>query len=325
MKRSFLTRIFAYVLTSCCALCLFVGCNDVQPPDETSNKVDVGIFMGQSNMAGRGEARDSVVCVEGHGYEFRAVADSTKLYPVVEPFGATENNDMLADTGSNGDGKKSGSFVSAFVEGYYEQSKTPLVCVSASVGGTGIAKWAPDTDYFVESKRRLTAAVDYLLAHDYVVGNVFMVWCQGEADATRWQNGEVDYFVKLQAIVDGLGQLGNGYGVSNCFVITPSEYSKGYTDAVQSKINLVNDIIDYCADTTNNCVLVSMKFRNVPLVMRDDPHFHQGIYNVTGYDAGTHTAQYLASGNYPQCNSFVLGEDVALADKFGVALEFVSQ
>ena len=58
--------------------------------------MDVAIFMGQSNMAGRGEAIDSVVAEQGHGYEFRAVADPSKLYDVVEPFGATENNEALS-------------------------------------------------------------------------------------------------------------------------------------------------------------------------------------------------------------------------------------
>ena len=59
---------------------------------EEENYADVVIFMGQSNMAGRGEAKDSVVCEQGHGYEFRAVDDPTKLYDLKEPFGATENN-----------------------------------------------------------------------------------------------------------------------------------------------------------------------------------------------------------------------------------------
>ena len=48
-------------------------------------KVDLVMFMGQSNMAGRGVAAQSVVVAQGHGYEFRAISDPTKLYPVVEP------------------------------------------------------------------------------------------------------------------------------------------------------------------------------------------------------------------------------------------------
>ena len=333
MKKHNLTKNFAYVLLILCILTVFAtvcGCqNDTPPEPPTDGKtMDVAIFMGQSNMAGRGEAIDSVVAEQGHGYEFRAVADPSKLYDVVEPFGATENNEALADAGQNGDGKKKGSMVSAFVEGYYEQTNTPLVCVSASVGGTSIGKWIPnaeETDYFEESKRRLTAAVDYLLANEYTVRRVFMVWCQGEADATRWVKGEIDYFGRLQSIVDGLAELGNGYGVSNLFLVTPSEFSVGSEEANANKVKLVDDMIAYCERTDNNCVLASVKFRNVPLNMRDDPHFHQGIYNVTGYDAGKNVASYYATNKYPTCTEFVLGEDVTLAEKFGIAPQYTSK
>lgn len=334
MNQTFLKRIFAYVLAFCCAFSLFVlvGCDDVTPDTDNKDdkKVDVCIFMGQSNMAGRGEAQDSVVVGEGHGYEFRAVSDPSKLYPVQEPFGATENNEALQDVGQNGDGKKSGSLISAFVEGYYEQTKTPLVCVSASVGATSVMQWQPqgspyaDTNfaYFDEAKRRLIAAIDYLTANEYKVNRVFMAWCQGEKDANKYVNDGFEYFAAVQLMVDGLADLGNNYGVSNCFVITHSEYANNAINA--NKQTLANDMIAYCGQTTNNCVLVSVKFRNVPLNMRDDPHFHQGIYNVAGYDAGVNTAKYFASGKYPECKPFELGEDVTLADKFDISLAYTS-
>lgn len=330
-----LNKIFAYVLAFCCisALFLMVGCDNTEPnnpPQKDDKTVDVCIFMGQSNMAGRGEARDSIVVKDGHGYEFRAASDPTKLYSVTEPFGATENNDALADVGQNGDGKKTGSMVSAFVEGYYEQTKTPLVCVSASVGATSVRRWQPSDspylekgyDYFGESKRRLTAAIDFLLENDYKVGKVFMAWCQGEKDANAYVTEDFNYFAAVQLMVDGLAKLDNGYGVSNCFVIVHSEYADNKIN--ENKQILANDMIAYCAETTNNCVLASVKFRNVPENMRDDPHFHQGIYNVAGYDAGTNAAKYFATNKYPECKPFVMGEDVTLADKFDILLEYSS-
>lgn len=54
--------------------------------------VDLMVFMGQSNMAGRGEAEEAVQCPEEAGREFRAVSDPTRLYPVREPFGKEENH-----------------------------------------------------------------------------------------------------------------------------------------------------------------------------------------------------------------------------------------
>ena len=51
----------------------------------SSKTVDLIIFMGQSNMAGRGVAAEAPVVPEGHGYEFRAISDPTRLYPLAEP------------------------------------------------------------------------------------------------------------------------------------------------------------------------------------------------------------------------------------------------
>ena len=64
----------------------------------TQRKVDLFLFMGQSNMAGRGivnqtwtEAAPAVL--PGAGYEFRAVTDPTRLYEMSEPFGVNENRE----------------------------------------------------------------------------------------------------------------------------------------------------------------------------------------------------------------------------------------
>ena len=96
---------------------------------EDMGEVDLVMFMGQSNMAGRGEAADSVVCQSGHGYEFRAISDPAKLYDVREPFGVNENN---AASGVNELGSKSGSMVSALMEEYYSYTGVPMVGVSCS-------------------------------------------------------------------------------------------------------------------------------------------------------------------------------------------------
>lgn len=328
---SVLFRLSAMVLCLLSFVGILCACNpsDVpETPSDDKTKVDVAIFMGQSNMAGRGEAEDSIVCSEGHGYEFRAVADPSKLYPLEEPFGATENNDALADLHSaTGDGKKSGDMVAAFCEGYYEQTQTPLVCVSASVGGTSVLRWMPDREgetFFAESKRRLAACVDYLLANDYEIGNVFMVWCQGESDTTNWKNGKgtYDYFGNLKQVVDGMQQSDNGYGITKCFIVTPSEYSNGVLHDV--KHDLVNHIIEWTL-ADDDFVLASKKFRNVPSEMRADPHFHQGIYNVCGYDAGVNTAYYFKTGLQAECTEFIIGEDVTLAEKFGVSPQYTSK
>lgn len=46
--------------------------------------VDLVIFMGQSNMAGRGASAEAPLVPKGYGYEFRAVSDPSKLYDINE-------------------------------------------------------------------------------------------------------------------------------------------------------------------------------------------------------------------------------------------------
>ena len=77
---------------------------------------DLFLFMGQSNMAGRGITSEkwpqkAPVPDTEAGAEFRAVSDPSRLYPVREPFGAQENRTPGINDGS----MKTGSMVSAFV------------------------------------------------------------------------------------------------------------------------------------------------------------------------------------------------------------------
>ena len=79
------------------------------------------MFMGQSNMAGRGTAEQAPAVPDGTGYEYRAVTAPDCLFPLTEPFGKDENN----ITGVYEPGMKTGSMVSAFVNVYVEETKVP--------------------------------------------------------------------------------------------------------------------------------------------------------------------------------------------------------
>ena len=57
-----------------------------------ANRVDVVLFMGQSNMAGRGVADMAPRVQPGMGYEYRAITAPDRLVPLQEPFGKEENN-----------------------------------------------------------------------------------------------------------------------------------------------------------------------------------------------------------------------------------------
>ena len=88
--------------------------------------IDLAVFMGQSNMAGRGTAADAPVLMAGMGYEFRAVTAPDRLYALQEPFGKDENN----PDGVYEPGMKTGSMVSAFVKACVEITHVPIVGVN---------------------------------------------------------------------------------------------------------------------------------------------------------------------------------------------------
>lgn len=64
-----------------------------EPPGKT---IDLFLFMGQSNMAGRGivtseHPQGVPAVIEDAGYEYRAVSEPNRLCPITEPFGQNEN------------------------------------------------------------------------------------------------------------------------------------------------------------------------------------------------------------------------------------------
>ena len=147
--------------------------------EDLGESVDLVLFIGQSNMAGRGVASEATVVGEGHGFEFRAISDPTKLYPIEEPFGVNENN---PESGVN-ENKKTGSMVSAICESYYQTTGTPIVAVSCSQGGTGINFWDTNRPAYEDACERMLAAKEYLYGDDdYKLRNTFVVWLQGEHD-----------------------------------------------------------------------------------------------------------------------------------------------
>lgn len=107
-------------------------------PDTAKTEVDLMLFMGDLNMAGRGDRNEDIEVPEGHAYEFRAVSDPTKLYPMTAAFGALENREGGIDDGE----RRTGSLVPSFCEAYYTETKTPVVAVCAAVGGVGISGWS---------------------------------------------------------------------------------------------------------------------------------------------------------------------------------------
>ena len=272
-----------------------------------NKKVDLVMFMGQSNMAGRGVASESVVVKEGHGYEFRAISDPTKLYPVVEPFGINENNSNSGVV----DDRRTGSLVSAFIEEYYTYRKTPIVGVSCSKGGTATSFWLPGKKPLNDAIARHDSAKIWLEENGYIIEHDYMVWLQGEHDGYYGVSAE-QYAENLESIIE---DMINKTGIEFCAIIRigHTKHNPSVTpEIIKSQTNLCK--------TYDKAVMVSTMLAGCTNEMKDIWHFTQPVYNRVGADAGKHTAFYINNGVKPSMydpeydNYFPYGETIKMCN-----------
>ncbi|MDO5398119.1 MAG: sialate O-acetylesterase [bacterium] len=258
--------------------------------EETSKTVDLAIFMGQSNMAGRGEYEDAVSCPVGHGYEFRSVTEPDMLFNITGPFGKKENNDAVNDNSGQGVDRRSGDMVSSLMEGYYNQTGTPIVGVQCSRGGTNLGYWNSAVQR-AEAQSRLTAAKTYLEDNGYTINHIFMVWCQGEADADKLHSGSQSaegYKNSTLSVFNYMKEV----GVTDMFIVKTGHYNgsddaDGTHDAAYVSVNSAQEEL---AQENENIYTVG-SFLEYQSSMKDSYHFHQNAYNEVGTAAGTAIAE----------------------------------
>lgn len=257
-----------------------------------NNVVDLVIFMGQSNMAGRGvtsteHPEKAPTVPNGHGYEFKAISDPTKLYNIVEPFGIKENN----SSGVNDGTMKTGSMVAAFANSYYAYTGIPIVAVSCSKGGSNIGQWQPNEAFLNDAITRYNKAKTWLTNNNYTIRRQFMVWCQGEADA-KTGTEEDAYINQTKLMIEEMMK----HGVEKCFMVRIGQYvgeSNLHTDMILLQTKMCK--------TYENLILVSTDFASLAELglMKDEQHYLQEGYNITGTNAGKHVAFYINNGIEP--------------------------
>lgn len=251
------------------------------------NTVDLVMFMGQSNMAGRGVAEEATVLEEGQGYEFRAITDPTKLYHAEEPFGKNENN----STSGVSETTKTGGMVTSFMSEYYKSTGVPIVGVSCSKGGTQIEWWGPDGAPLTDAISRYTTAVNYLESNDYTIRHRFMVWCQGESDGDNGVD-KTTYRTRFESMINKMMEQ----GIEKTFVVRignlngdPTKYDP-----------IIEAQTEYCRES-GKAVLVTTKLAGFAAegLMKDSFHYKQEGYNIAGKDAGKNAAYYANTGIEP--------------------------
>ena len=280
------------------------GAGNDDPSDnttpETEKGVDVVLFIGQSNMAGRGDASIATQVQEGHAYEFRAISDPTKLYHLEEPFGVKENN----PTSGVDEDKKTGSMVSAFCEAYYAATNTPIVAVSCSVGGRKISFFDTNGKPYEDACNRVRSAQDFLIQlyeetgnDEFKIKNTYVVWLQGESDGDSATTAE-NYTATLDRIVKGFKE---DIGCEQTFIIPIGTFNSSSTIVKENYTTIRNAQIAYCessedATVISNTVLLQL---HADGYMKDAFHFKQEGYEILGADAGAGMASFVKSKETP--------------------------
>lgn len=248
---------------------------------------DLFLFIGQSNMAGRGVSsprwpEGAPELTPGAGFEYRSVSTPEQLFPIQEPFGAAEND----PNGIFEPGMKTGSLVTAFVNAYYAQTHTPIIGVSASKGGSAISAWQGQNDYLSDALARLQRAQCYMQQHGLPLRHCFALWCQGETDGDLGTPAPV-YRQKMEQMLEKLHHA----GVETCFLITIGEYNgpHGYDYAPIRRVQLE------MADSLPGLELVCDLFHAMRAkgLMKDDFHYYQAAYNQVGTAAGAAAARFV--------------------------------
>lgn len=257
-------------------------CNEIK-------KVNLAIFMGQSNMAGRGEYENAVKCPVGHGYEFRSVTNPEKLFNISEPFGKKENNDAVRDDTDSEYDKRSGDMVSALMESYYNNTNTPIVGVQCSSGGTDLNYWN-STMVRNEAQSRLISAKTYLEENGYKIEHIFMVWVQGETDADKLHNGieTIDEYKNgTLAVFDYMKQA----GVTDIFIVQTGHYNGSDADGTHDAAYVAIHDAQGTLAQENKDIYVVGSLLEYQSSMKDEYHYYQDAYNAVGTTAGNTIAE----------------------------------
>ena len=261
---------------------------DIKKWEEAMEKeYDLFLFCGQSNMAGRGITsedwpEEAPSITPGAGLEYRAISDPKCLHMVEEPFGGEENNpDGICEPGM-----KTGSMVTSFINAYYVKTKTPVIGVSASKGGSAICEWQGDRDYLLDALMRLKRAEKYLEDERIRIRHRYLLWCQGETDGDLGTSPE-----NYKALFKKMFFQLKDKGIEACFLITIGEYNgeKGFDYSAIRRAQLeltaeLSDVLLVCDD------FHIMRSRGL---MKDEFHYYQKAYNEVGTAAGTRAGELV--------------------------------
>lgn len=284
------------------------------------NLIDIILFAGQSNSCGRAQLSDCTteddiildVPIE-KAFSFNNTA-STEPVQIIEPISAN---------GTSGYG-----YIPAFLNAYYATTNRRVCACYKSVGGTMINKFVPyvlddltgeptttQGTYYKHMVAAVEHAKTYLTANGYEVGEVLLVWCQGESEgyylgyenqyAITYEEGlttdeqKINWYKKQ--FISIVEQLKSDIGLSTGFIIRIGER--------KPEGNIQNSPIIYAQNELgkehDDIVLVSTIFAgaksfikedgSIRNLMRDASHYVPEGYARAGMEAGVNAGIYINS------------------------------
>lgn len=255
--------------------------------------VDVIVFAGQSNMSGRGDVENAVVCDVNAGFEYKSISKPNTLCPIIEPFGIGEDKAGALDDVFNGLSKRTGSMVSAVVNEYYKNTQRQIVAVSASKGGTSTVDWL--NGLIDDAVERLDNTLKYLSENKITVDNIFVVWCQGESDGDEKRTKD-EYIENIEILFNKFRIK----GVQKFFVVQTGcynylKYPNGYNGLSGAEWDAQYKIIreaqeKFCENNDDYILAGSLE----PYIkdMKDTFHYNQSVYNSIGKKVGLLISKY---------------------------------
>ena len=254
-----------------------------------TKEIDLFLFVGQSNMAGRGDAEKAEKPIAGAAYEFCAVSDNSRLHPLQEPFGRFENrddgiNDRWGDTCA-----KSGSLVTAFTNAWFKKTGVSIVGVSASKGGSSIEEWLPGTKYHQDMLSRLEQAFSFLKSSNIKIRHAYALFCQGETDGDL-NTGKNKYKAMFKEFLSSL----KAHGIEKIFVIL---IGKCNIEGKYDSYDEIRNAQDELSKDDGDVVIASRLFSTFleKGLMKDEFHYLQEGYDIVGRDAAENAADYVLS------------------------------
>lgn len=256
---------------------------------DKTDKFDLVVFAGQSNMSGRGDAAIAIKCNQNAGFEYKAISSPDRLVPVSEPFGLGEDRKGgIYDIKPNGSSKRTGSMVSALIDAYFRQCGRKIIGVCASIGGTSTDQWKKI--YIKDAVLRLDAARSFLNNNHFPIGNIFVVWSQGETDGDKNVRAE-EYIKNLKEIFNEFKM----HGADKCFVIQTGHYNYiGYPLGGikhDKKYEVIREAQNTICTNDKDFVMIA-SFEPYITQMKDQFHYDQNAYNAVGETAGKAIADF---------------------------------